>query len=285
MANRLIEAIKGIGPVKFDFTHRESSENLYTSLFEVIDHSKDTLIVIDELTLFLNILDREEGRRESEFFLNWFRSLRQVTNSKIRWIFCGSVGLHNFTRSRSLSMTINDMVSFDFDALSNAEANGLVEALSEGEKIPIDQEIRNFILNKIEWYVPYFIQLLFTNIKDYPNSRKGITKEIVDDAYERLVRSDDLGTWGERLTEYNGQEPGAKIILKELSKSAEGLSRDQLFAIFSLNTGLSSYDADNQLSLILNMLEHDGYIMRAKGGIRCFRSSLLKQWWYYKFVE
>ena len=42
--------------------------------------------------------------------------------------------------------------------------------------------------------------------------------------------------------------------------------------------------ADDQLSLTLNMLEHDGYMIRT-GGMRRFRSPLLKKWWYYKFVE
>ena len=75
--NRIFEGIKGIGPLKFDFTHPETSENLYTSLSEVIDHTKDALVVIDELTLFLSILDRNaDSHREAEFFLIWFRSLR-----------------------------------------------------------------------------------------------------------------------------------------------------------------------------------------------------------------
>lgn len=86
IVNRIFEGVKGIGPVKFDFSHPEKSENLYTTLSEVIDHTKDTLIVIDELTLFLSTMDRNPGTlQEAGFFLNWFRSLRQVSGSKIRW--------------------------------------------------------------------------------------------------------------------------------------------------------------------------------------------------------
>ncbi|MDE7465703.1 MAG: AAA family ATPase [Muribaculaceae bacterium] len=286
IVNRILEGIKGIGPVKFDFSRPETSENLYTSLSEVIDHTKDTLVVIDEITLFLSILDKTSAsHREAEFFLNWFRSLRQVSGTKIRWVFCGSVGLHNFTRMRNLSMTINDLMSFDFDALSEHEAKGLIEALAESENISLSDEIIGILLEKLEWHIPYFIQLVFTNIKNYPEIHMGVTPRMIDNSIDRLAHTDELTTWSERLSEYNGQEDGARLILKRLCQSDKGLSRDQLLAIYTQYTDRSPMKADNELSLILNMLEHDGYIIRTEGGTRRFRSPLLKKWWYYKFVE
>lgn len=284
--NKILEAIKGIGPVKFDFSQPETSENLYTSLSDVIDHTQDTLVVIDELTLFLSTLDREaKSHREAEFFLNWFRSLRQVSDSKIRWVFCGSVGLHNFTRMRNLSMTINDLVSFDFDAMSRNEAMGLIKALAESEHVSISDEMIELLLKKIEWHIPYFLQLIFTNLKNHPDAGHRVTGEMIDSAIARLAHTEELSTWSERLAEYNGQEEGARIILKRIAQSEEGLSRDQILTGYAQYSGENLEKVDNEVSLILNMLEHDGYIMRAAGGIRRFRSPLLKKWWYYKFVE
>lgn len=284
--NRVFESIKGVGPVEFDFSSTEKVKNLYASLSEVINHTKDTLIVVDEITLYLNILDRsDEKHQEAEFFLNWFRSLRQVTGSRIRWIFCGSVGLHNFTRMRNLSMTINDLVSFDFDALSYDEAKGLINALAESEQIPFDAHLTEYLLDKIDWHIPYFIQLLFTNIKNYKDVRNGVTENMIDDAFDKLAQAKDLSTWSERLSEYNGEESGARLLLKELSKAEDGLSRDQLLAVYARYIDENPVKADDKLSLILNMIEHDGYVMRAAGGVRRFRSPLLKKWWYYNFVE
>lgn len=286
IVNRILGGLKGIGPVKFDFSKPETTANLYTSLSEAIDHTKNTLIVIDELTLFLSILDRNtDNHRESEFFLNWFRSLRQVSDSKIRWIFCGSVGLHNFTRMRNLSMTINDLLSFDFDALSPQEANGLIRALADSEQIPMSDDIIAFLLNQLEWHIPYFIQLIFTNIKNMPDTRIEVTTDMIISSIDRLVHTNELSTWSERLSEYNGQENGARLVLKRLSQADKGLTRDQLLAIYTQSTDKNLLEADNDLSLILNMLEHDGYIIRSEGGTRRFRSPLLKKWWYYKFVE
>lgn len=284
--NRILEGIKGIGPVKLDFSRTEVIENLYTSLSEAMDHTRDSLIVIDELPLFLNIIDKEDtSHKNAGFLLNWFRSLRQVDGTKIRWIFCGSVGFHNFTSMRNLSMTINDMISFDFDALSQEEAEGLILALSDSLSIPISANIVKYILDKIEWHIPYFIQLLFTTIKNYPDAKKGVTTLMVDTAFDYLAHTDILNTWYERLAEYNGFKEGAEILLNALSSADKGLSRETLLDIFAQFINEPVAKANTKFSLILHMIEHDGYIMRVNGSIRKFHSPLLKKWWYSKFVE
>lgn len=182
-------------------------------------------------------------------------------------------------------MTINDLVPFDFDALSYNEANGLVNALAESEQIAFNPEMTAYLLEKIEWHIPYFIQLLFTNIKNYKEARNAVTKEMIDDAFEKLAHAEGFSTWSERLSEYNGEEMGARLLLKELCRADNGLTRNQLLNIYAQYTGDNPVKSDEKLSLILNMIEHDGYIMRVNGGIRRFRSPLLRKWWYYNFVE
>lgn len=182
-------------------------------------------------------------------------------------------------------MTINDMVSFDFDALVEDEARGLVIALCDAEGIAMDDEVVTALLDKIEWYVPYFIQLIFTNVKNNRDRDQGITVEMIDRALDKLVHTDELNTWSERLSEYNGQEEGARFILKELSRTEQAFSKDQLLVMYRHYLGTLRRKAEEELTLILNMLEHDGYILRISDGKRRFRSPLLRRWWYYKFVE
>lgn len=283
---RICDSVKEVGPVKLDIAQPDRQKDVFSSLSEVINHDKDTLIVIDELPLFMNVIDRQsDNHNEVAFLLNWFRSLRQVSGSRIRWIFCGSVGLQNFTRMRNLSMTINDMVLFDFDALAYPEARGLIRALADSEHVNISDEMTEYFLNRIEWHIPYFIQLLFNNIRTNKESAKGVTTDMIDDAFEKIARSTELNVWSERLSEYNGQEGGARLLLKELCKTDDGLSRDELLAVYSQYSGENPFKADSELSLILSMIEHDGYIVRSGDGLRKFRSPLLKRWWRYNFVE
>ena len=116
-----------IGPFEFNFGKKEERENLYKNLKELIHHDENTFIVIDELTLFLGILNKsEDGIEKVTYILNWLRSLRQVEKTKIRWLFCGSVGLRNFASSKNLSYTINDLTEFTLDELDRKEAAGLL---------------------------------------------------------------------------------------------------------------------------------------------------------------
>lgn len=108
---------------------------------------------------------------------------------------------------------------------------------------------------------------------------------MVDEAFDHLAHTDDLNTWYERLAEYNGFKEGAELLLNALSIADDGLSRDELLEMYSQFIDEPPLRANTKFSLILNMIEHDGYIVREKGGIRRFHSPLLKKWWYSKFVE
>ena len=81
----VLESIEKIslGLVQFDFLEKEDQENFLKEL-----------IRLDEETLFLAILSMCEDRTEKvDFILNWLRSLLRVSKTKVRWLFCGFVGL------------------------------------------------------------------------------------------------------------------------------------------------------------------------------------------------
>lgn len=284
--SRVLESIKSIGSVNVEFGNLIPSRNLYSSLSDLIDHTQDTLIVIDELTLFLGVLEKTKGHEQDvSFFLNWFRSLRQITPSRVRWVFCGSVGLHNFTGTRNLSYTINDLAELKFDEMSDNEAFGLVRALADSEDLNISDEMIRYFLETLNWHIPYFIQILFNEIKTNTPSGKSVTAELIQSSFDNLVHSDLMETWSERLSEYNGHELGARHLLTLISSVRNGVSREQLMTSFLHTLNFDNVVTANQeLSETLRMLERDGYLSR-KDGRRVFRSPLLREWWYYNFGE
>lgn len=282
----ILESIKSIGPVNVEFSKLIPSKDLYSSLANLIDHTQDTLIVIDELTLFLGVLEKTNGNiQDVAFFLNWFRSLRQITPSRIHWIFCGSVGLHNFTGTRNLTYTINDLAELKFDAMSGNEAFGLVRALADSEELNITDDMINSFLATLNWNIPYFIQILFNEIKTNTVKGQPVTEEIIQSSFHTLVHSDLMATWSQRLSEYNEHELAARYLLTLISSVPEGVSKQQLTTSFMQTFSFDNIvAADKELSDTLNMLEHDGYIIRTNGR-RVFRSPLLRDWWHYKFAE
>lgn len=282
----VLESIEKIslGPVQFNFAKKEDQEDLYKNLKELIRHDEDTFIVVDELTLFLTILSKgEDGVEKVAFILNWLRSLRQVSKTKVRWLFCGSVGLRNFTSAMNLGYTVNDLTEFSLDELSRGEAAGLLLELCKSENIEMSDELVEYTLNKLYWNIPYFIQIIFSNLaEDYEGK---ITQEDIDAAYRKLCSENYLSTWSERLVEYGEYELPARQILKLLATLPEGIEREGMLNNLMTGQDASKIEAvDYTLSKVLAMLENDGYIMK-KDALRMFRSPLLRDYWFDRFVQ
>ena len=282
----VLESIEKIslGPVQFNFAKKEDQEDLYKNLKELIRHDEDTFIVVDELTLFLTILSKgEDGVEKVAFILNWLRSLRQVSKTKVRWLFCGSVGLRNFTSAMNLGYTVNDLTEFSLDELSRGEAAGLLLELCKSENIEMSDGLVEYTLNKLYWNIPYFIQIIFSNLaEDYADK---ITREDVDAAYRKLCSENYLSTWSERLVEYGEYELPARQILKLLATRPEGIERESMLNNLMTGQDASKIEAvDYTLSKVLAMLENDGYIMK-KDALLMFRSPLLRDYWFDRFVQ
>lgn len=282
----VLESIEKIslGPVQFNFAKKEDQEDLYKNLKELIRHDEDTFIVVDELTLYLTILSKgEDGVEKVAFILNWLRSLRQVSRTKVRWLFCGSVGLRNFTSAMNLGYTVNDLTEFSLDELSRDEAAGLLTELCKSENIEMSDELVEYTLNKLYWNIPYFIQIIFSNLaEDYEGK---ITQEDIDAAYRKLCSENYLSTWSERLVEYGEYELPARQILKLLATLPEGIEREGMLNNLMTGQDASKIEAvDYTLSKVLAMLENDGYIMK-KDALRMFRSPLLRDYWFDRFVQ
>ncbi len=278
-----------LGILKIDLNHRGSLESMYNRLSETFNYDDDTLIVIDELPLFLGKLmgKDEENKADVEFLLNWFRSIRQHEHSHLRWLFCGSVGLRNFTNHYRMSQAINDLIDFELGELTDEEAEGLIKALAESYQISISDDVVKQTIGLLKWPIPYFVQLLIDRLisNNYKHGDTTVEIKDVERAIDELSQSDYFMTWDERLDEYRDLELIARTVLNNLSVSQEGLSKESLLKI-TMN-GHESTDKptiSKNLSKVLEMLEHDGYIMR-NGDNRKFRSPLLCKWWKYKFME
>ena len=273
-----------LGPVNLNIGKREEQEDLYKNLKELIKHDEDTFIVVDELTLFLGILNKSEnGAEKVAFILNWLRSLRQVSRTNVRWLFCGSVGLRNFTSAMNLGYTINDLMEFGLGELSREEAEGLLSGLCKSEDMEMGEELINYTLDKLHWNIPYFIQVIFSKLaEEYEDE---VTKESIDIAYNKLCSENYLSTWSERLSEYREFEVPARQILKSLSTQPAGMERDAMLNILMTGQDASKVEEiDYLLSKVLEMLENDGYILKMDS-IRAFRSPLLRDYWFNKFVQ
>lgn len=266
---------------------KSNKSDVYENLKKLLDHEKETLIMVDELTVLLgSFIDNDDvnGKKNVEFFLNWLRSFRQISGTKIRWIFCSSIGIDNFTSQHNLSYTFNDVNPYPIAEFKKEKGYELLKELAKSDDLYIEDEIINYMLDKIGWLLPYFIQILYSKFLHLVQVNDNeINIETVDEAYGLLLNEKHLNTWEERLNEYNQHEVYARDVLKKLSNIKEGDSRSILFAF--LNSKIKHQEKTEViLNKLLYVLQNDGYLIESDSKY-AFRSPLLRDFWYNRFVK
>jgi len=109
--------------------------------------------------------------------------------------------------------------------------------------------------------------------------------DTVEKAYSKLVNSTYFNTWEERLSYYPEEETDTRLILNELSKSKNGISRNGLQVLIYNKTN-DEEKSETILTQLLFKLKNDGYIMfDEKGKKYLFRSPLLRDFWYNRFIK
>ena len=260
-------------PVKATVKMESSDNNDFKDLADILNTlDYHTLIVFDELTVLLKSLsDKNDNEQAVRMFLNQFRAMRSATSEKCSWLICSSVGVRNFTTQHNLSDTINDVADFELGAFSDEEATKFVSTLAESIGIEADAKIKRYILDKIGWNIPFFIQLLLSRL---PVGE--IAKADVDDAYGHLLQTGSFDTWHERLNiEYGNHKDVAKLILKYLCVNVDGKTRDEIYN--HIYAKMPSFE-DDEMGLLLRVLMTDGYLVK-DGEQYKFRSPLLRDYW------
>ena len=141
------------------------------------------------------------------------------------------------------------------------------------------------MLDKLGWRLPYFIQILFSNInKLIKIQSKSISIETIDEAYSNLISENSLNTWDERLNAYSDLEKYARLILKKLSTIIEGESRGNIYHTLYSNIN-DPEKTEIVVSKLLHMLQNDGYLVFSESLKYAFRSPLLRDFWYDRFVK
>ena len=279
----LFDSIKDseIGGNKLSINSDVWRNDTYEKIKQLIEHTGDILIVADELTIYLDhLLTQESGTEKVEFFLEWLRSFRQTT--KCCWILCSSVGIENFASMHQLSKHLNDAHPFPIGAFSEYEAKDFISRLAVDEKVQFTREHIRYILDKLSWHLPYFIQILVEKINFLICvENKPLSNDTIDEAYKCLITEKHFNTWDERLKEYREFEDDARKLLKLCASPYYGRSRENLLANFSA-TGSDIDKIEARLSKVLYMLQNDGYLATNNDNY-IFRSPLLRDFWLNRF--
>lgn len=238
------------------------------------------IIMVDEFAETVQNIFKDEGERKAVHFLQSNRTLRQLPeiNKKVQFVFAGSIGLENIVETLNASATINDLYSFAVPPFTGTEAKNLIYKVIEGAGYTFADDKIDYLLNKLEWLIPFYIQVIIDEIDklEFERETKIITEKEIDTAFVRaLEHRNYFSNWHTRLRRaYKGKEyTFVKGLLNYVSENDTVTSGE-------IRELAVQFEIGDEFVNILNALKYDGYINNHDDPkVYRFNSPLLKIWW------
>jgi len=282
--------LHGLG-IEWDHSQELDWQAAGEALGRILDEFDEPwLICVDELPVFIiNLLKQgDNGKQRTRTFLYWLRDLRQRHYKRVKWLMAGSIGLDTLAARLGLSDTINDVEPFPLSAFDEATALLLLEKLAQSYNLPLGEGLRLAVVRKVGWPVPYYLQLMFSHIREeWDETGEAPDVASIDLAFERLLAPAyrvHFDYWRQRLDEELGQpESGyAVLLLNSISRDSTGMDRSHLGQILSKQMH-NKDERDNMLNYLLEVLSSDGYLAEREGRY-AFRLEWLRVYWQRRYA-
>jgi hypothetical protein len=114
--------------------------------------------------------------------------LRQTHFQRIKWLLAGSIGLDTMTARLRIGDAINDLEPFKLDAFTAESAKKFLTKLAQSYALAIDEATLDRMLQRVGWPVPYYLQLMFSHLRD-ASEDEGIapSPSAVDAVFNKLL--------------------------------------------------------------------------------------------------
>lgn len=271
-----IDSISSNG-VKLGDSKEISYFEVFKQLIENIDDGTKLIIMVDEFAQAIENIIKKGKEDEAEILLQNMRELRQneKISDKVKFIYAGSIGLESIAKKIDSIKHINDLNSIPINTLDIPEAKDFATKLAESNEIFIVGEQVDYILEKIEWLIPFHIQIILQELKRFRKDVLSIAD--IDKAFSNAIEQrNHFEHWESRLKTFKDNEyKFAKEILNLISihgtiKSTEIYNYADKYIL----------DADTAKAVIRSLV-YDGYINNNENaGEYRFNSTMLKMWWF-----
>lgn len=235
------------------------------------------IIMIDEFPQTVENINKKHGNMLAEKFLRQNREHRQNAVHNIRFLYTGSIGLPMVVQKITSTSVINDLNVVEVPPLNREKAHEMLKILLQTQDVLIETTAIEYALDKIEWFIPFHIQLMAQELIDvFEDTEQKLTHSTVDKAYKQLFNHRNniyFNHYHSRLEDaFQAAEYDFVIaVLCEIAKQAI-LSDRKILNI------AKRYQITESYSNIIKSLIFDGYINEQKKGY-AFNSHILKTWW------
>ena len=274
--------VKKIGAYGFELELDKSEKALYSDIFKELMKSLDQedqqiVIMIDEFPSTVENIHQKDGLAEAVRFLKINRSIRQESAGGIQFIYTGSIGLPAIVKRLDVPESINDLNVIDVPPLSKVEAKKFIEQLLNSSNVHYAIKAIDYLIEKINWLMPFFIQLSVQELVDlYDQNQTRISEEMVDTAFDQICNRRNnvhFDSYYNRLKDAFS-ETHYKLAMKILNliSKENKISKENLYK--NLNTDYKK----QEMNSIIESLEYDGYI-HLRDNDYTFNSPILQLWW------
>jgi hypothetical protein len=275
---KLREGIKG------DWQFR--GRNLLSNLAKA---DRPIVICMDELPIMVSRL-LKKSPEEAETFLAWLRQVMGEFQERICFIICGSIGLEPILKRYGLSHTIGHLQPFHIDPWDRQTAGKCLDLLAQTAGINWSPELSSKMADLIGVCIPHHVQMFFGYLYQdlFKDNRCNPNVEDIEQVYQKSMLSTrghaELADYEERLLRVLDEEK-VPLALDLLSEAAiKDILTTAMCDVLFDRSGLK--DKGPALREVLDVLEHDGYLVRHEtiDGWR-FSSNLIRDWWKKRFSQ
>ncbi len=269
----------GIKGIKFGESDSVDYSKAFKEILKSFDSDKKLVIMMDEFSQTIENIIKHESVQSAEKLLSEHRSLRQDPSimGKVTFIYAGSIGLEGVVSSINAVHSINDLSPVKVTPLEQKEAKVFVSHLCYESDISIGNDEINYVLEKIEWYMPFYIQLIVKEIQRLYRRDPIVNIEIIDEAISNALENRQyFEHWENRLHVLRkNKKRFAKEMLNIISEHKQLESKE----IWNIG---NKHELDEKVvKEVLRSLVYDGYVNNEiNPKIYRFNSPLLRIWWY-----
>lgn len=278
--------IKKISMTEIEFGRNEIDyfKEILLLCKEVKENDTKIILLVDEFSQTVENIIIDQSKETAKNFLHQCRELRQSPDvkSKISFVYTGSIGLENLVISIDEPRSIADLGHFTIPPLSKVEAKKLITQILDNDPVQFDEKDMDYFLNRLNWLLPYFIQVMMSEMDGICREQKKqkISTDMINIAFDRALDNRSyFEHWLSRLRSiFKGNDFScAKEVLK-LAAVKNGIDQ------YELQNTIARFTIEDAAPLI-NILQHDGYLVREEVNKKYrFNSPLLQAWWLKNIV-
>lgn len=275
--------VKSVGAFSVEIALQNKPKEKYADIFLELMKKLDTeegrmVIMIDEFPTTIENIHQKESAIEAVLFLRLNRNIRQQSAGGIQFIYTGSIGLPHIVNRLDVPESVNDLNPVEVPPLSLEEGLQFTSRLLNAAKVPFSDSALNYLLVKIKWLMPFFIQLSVLELVDlYDASPSEINEKTVDEAFERICNRRNnfhFNSYFKRLKDcFSAGEYNLAMEILDAVSNKDKIEKQVLFNSLSI---VESNKRDAYT--LIEALVYDGYIKEV-GNYFSFNSPILQRWW------